>query len=58
MGRVAMHVRRRLRDEEAMQVEPVRDLRGTVEGMARYQALRDQLPAAVIPLARQELGAA
>jgi hypothetical protein len=54
---VAHHVRRRLRAEEAVDVGPVRDLRGTAEGRARFEALRLELPAAVWRIALEELEA-
>jgi hypothetical protein len=53
---VAHHVRRRLTACEAEAVGPVRDLRGTPEGWARWAALRSELPRMVWPLAIEELG--
>jgi hypothetical protein len=54
---IATHVRRRVTVAEGAEVGPVRDLRGTAEGRARWQAIRFELPARVWPLAREELGA-
>jgi len=56
VGAVAYHVRRRLRPDEALTVGPVRDLRGTLEGHVRWEALRDELPPAVWPMAVAEVG--
>lgn len=53
---VAYHIRRRLDAAEALEVGPVRDLRGTLEGRARFEALRYELPPAVWPMAVDEVG--
>lgn len=52
---MAVHLRRRLSAAEAADVGPVRDLRGTIEGWARYDAIAHTLPAMVRRLALDEL---
>jgi hypothetical protein len=52
----AYHVRRRLTPDEQAVVGAVLDLRGTEEGWARWQAMRDHLPEPALRLALEELG--
>jgi len=52
---IATHVRRRVTPAEALEVGAVRDLRGTAEGHARWDAIRHELAPAVYALAAAEL---
>lgn len=52
----AYHVRRRVTAEEMLIVGDVADLRGTAEGIARYEAALPFLPAPAIGIAREEIG--
>jgi hypothetical protein len=54
-GRVAYHVRRRLSQDEAAIVGEVRDLRRTIEGAMRFEAIKAQLPYPALVMAEQEL---
>lgn len=54
-GRVAYHVRRRLSVSEAAIVGEVRDLRRTVEGAMRFDAIKSQLPPPALAMAEMEL---
>jgi hypothetical protein len=51
----AYHIRRRLTDLEAVPVGGVCDLRGSIEGWARFDRLKTSLPLAVQRVALQEL---
>lgn len=51
----AYHVRRRLTPEEQLAVGDVMDLRGTLEGLARFEAVKDRINAGCVRLAHEEL---
>jgi hypothetical protein len=51
----AFHVRRRLTADEQKAVGPALDLRGTDSAARRYNAVKDDLPAAAVALAMQEI---
>ena len=51
----AYHIRRRLTDAEAERVGGVCDLRGTVEGWARFERIKAYLPSVVHQIAQEEL---
>jgi hypothetical protein len=44
-GLIATHLRRRLSEEETCRVGPIKDIRGTSDAVAAFNAVRRYLPA-------------
>jgi len=44
VGEIATHLRRRLTSDEAAEIGPVCDVRGTTEGTRRFKAMRGYFP--------------
>lgn len=55
IGEIAVHLRRRLTEEEAAAVGPVVDVRGTWEGTKRINRIRKYLSPSMQRLADEEL---
>lgn len=54
-GEIAVHLRRRLSNEEQLLVGCAVDLRKTEEGVKRLEAIRDVLPPPAIRMALREI---